>query len=98
MRVRIFGWVSAAHWNGHLFRVGERGDEVPDDFELTEEEVQLREVATAAASLDMEEEFGEMVSRVESVCKPHMAARNAALLEKKNEKLRKAFDLAQINA
>ena len=98
MRVRICGWVSASHWNGHTFRVGERGDEVDDDTDLSEEEVQLRQIATAAASFQIQTEFGDMVARVEAVCKPRMAARNAELLEKKNQKLRKAFDQAQINA
>ena len=98
MRVRIFGWVSAVHWNGHKFRVGETGDGAGDDVELTEEEMELREAAAGVASLEMANEFGDMIARVESVCKPRMAARNAELLERKNEKLRKAFEKAQTNA
>ena len=60
--------------------------------------MELRDAAADVASLEMAKEFEDMVVRVESVCKPRMATRNAELLERKNEKLRKAFEKAQTNA
>ena len=91
MRFKLYGWVSAAHWNGSVFRVGETGDGVEDS--LTEEEEDLRVASAAKEADEIHNEFSDMVTRVEQVCMPRMKAREAQILERNTEKLRKNFEL-----
>ena len=49
-RVTITGWMSVAHWNGHLFRIGETGDGIPDTDDIDE-----RELANVAHDLTVQE-------------------------------------------
>ena len=72
MRFEIFGWVSAAHWSGDTFRIGEPGDGVDDA--LTEEEEKLR-IASAAHEVDvLHKEYFDFATYVKKVCMPRMKA------------------------
>ena len=79
-RLKLNGWMSTAHWNGHAFRSGEYMQQLG---ELTEEERELREEGEGEELTNFFAEFGHMVLQVESVCKPRMLQRDKILLEKK---------------
>ena len=79
-RLKLNGWMSSAHWNGHLFRSGEYMQQIS---ELTEEEKELREESEGEDLAGFFAEFGHMVLQVESVCKPRMLQHQQRLLEKK---------------
>ena len=79
-RLKLNGWMSTAHWNGHIFRSGEYMQQLS---ELTEEERELREEGEGEELASFFAEFGHMVLQVESVCKPRMFQHEQSLLVKK---------------
>ena len=83
--------MSAVHWNGSEFRVGETGDGVNDDdcdHELT---AAIRSLRKEIIELD----FGEMVLEIERICKPRMVIRKERIAAEKVAALQRSFAAAQ---
>ena len=95
-RFRIIGWMSAVHWNGSEFRVGETGSGEDDgDDEGDEAIAELRSLIRENENQLIEMEFGQMVLDIEVICKPRMLLKKAQITAKKIEKLHKNFEQAQ---
>ena len=91
MRFRCIGWMSAVHWNGSEFRVGESGDGASVDVEDPELVEAMHSVRMEAIQLD----FGEMVLDIERICKPRMVIRKERIAAEKVAALQKSFEAAQ---
>ena len=88
-RVQITGWMSVAHWNGTVYRLGETGDGVTDD--LTEDDQELASLARSLALLEIDIEFTPLVLHVLSHCQPRMCEREERIREEKKKRLQKRF-------
>ena len=108
-RIRLFGWMSTAHWNGTVFRSGEKTDEPDLGFDTADREDSepalvdslqmeieaLKDQVNTASYASLEDEFLETVIRVENICKPRMLEREADITEKKLASLARALERAK---
>ena len=101
-QIQIFGWMSVAHWNGSVFRVGEEGEDglfadAEADDELNDGVNELIEAA-AQEKIDaaIEVEFRQMVQDVESTCMPRMAEREELIKQKKMERFKRVAEVARV--
>ena len=83
-RFKLYGWLSAAHWNGEVWRVGEecvsRRGGGPG---LTAEELQLKDLAEELKVEMLDEEFTAAAKEVEAICKPRMKMREGVIQQRK---------------
>ena len=96
-RVRITGWMSVAHWNGTVFRLGETGDGVVDT-DLTEDEQELAKLAHSLALEQLHNEFSPLVEHALRVCQPRMFEREERIRAEKKARLQIHFAAAQASA
>ena len=83
-RFKLFGWISAAHWNGDVWRVGEectpRRATGPG---VSAEELLLQELAEEHKQDMLAEDFTAAAKEVEAICKPRMKEKKALINAKK---------------
>ena len=87
-RYRLQGWMSTAHWNGTVFRIGETGDYVPASGSQDEDEklaALVREIAQQALL-----SFSPLVEDIQRICVPRMQARKEEILQGKIDRLHRA--------
>ena len=88
--------MSAVHWNGSEFRVGETGSGEEDGDDDGDSAIgELRLLIREQAHQEIEVEFGQMVLDIEAICKPRMLNRKAQIEAKKIARLQKNFEQAQ---
>ena len=90
-RVSITGWMSVAHWNGNLFRIGETGDGVPD---IDDDERELADIAHSLTLQELAEDYTSMIQLALQLCQPRMKEREDRIRSEKIEKLQKGYSLA----
>ena len=84
-RLKLYGWISAAHWNGEGWRVGEecvskRGRTGPG---VSVDELILRDLAEEHKQKMLTEDFTAAAKEVEVICKPRMKEKEALIQAKK---------------
>ena len=83
-RFKLYGWMSAAHWNGEVWRGGEECVSVRRGGPgLTVEELQLKDLAEEQKLEMLDEEFTAAAKEVEAICKPRMKMRESLISQKK---------------
>ena len=88
--------MSAVHWNGSQFRVGETGSGDDDGDEEEDAEVaELRALIREQEYDLIEIEFGTMVLEIEAICKPRMLLKKGLIEAKKIARLHNSFKQAQ---
>ena len=83
-RFKLYGWMSAAHWNGETWRVGEESvSRRRGGPGFTVEELRLRDLAEEHKLEMLGEEFTAAAKEVEAICKPRMKLRESLIRQKK---------------
>ena len=75
-RFKLYGWMSAAHWNGEMWRVGEEcASRRSGGPGLSTEELQLKDLSEEHKLEVLDRDFTAAAKEVEAICKPRMKMR-----------------------